>query len=60
MVAAWGKVEVGAREKQPKALWGRRVFAVLRVVVITQVHKLVKLITCGPEWVHFIAHELYL
>lgn len=47
MVAAWGKVEVGTREKQPRAMWGRSVFAVLRVVVITQVHSLVKLVTCG-------------
>jgi hypothetical protein len=59
MVAAWGEVEVGTREKQPRALWGRSGFAVLRVVV-TQVLRLVKLVTCGLEWVHFIAHELYL
>lgn len=57
-MAAWGKVDVGAREKQPRALWGTSVLAVLRVVEITQVCRLVRLVTCGPEWVHFIAHKL--
>lgn len=41
MVAAWGKVEVGAEEKQPRALWGKNVFSVPRVMAITQEHRLV-------------------
>lgn len=57
-MAAWGKVEEEAEE--PRALWGRSVLAVLRVMVITWVHRSVKLTICGPEWSHFIAHKFYL
>lgn len=54
MVAAWGKVDVGAGGSSPEHCGvGRSVFAVSRAIVITLVHRLVR-------WVHLIAHKLYL
>lgn len=61
MAAAWGKADVGAGGSGPEHCGaGRSAFAVPRAIVITRVHRLVRCITCAPEWVHLIAHKLYL
>lgn len=60
-MAAWGKVDVGAGGSSPEhCRVGKSVFAVSRAIVITLVHRLVRCITFAPEWVHLIAHKLYL